>query len=89
MSLLIDRDQIQRVRDSGAHTLLFVSENSDVPIPGPESIQVTGTTTTMPASLERARERLLSLRQNLIDSGVRPLSADELQREINESRGRS
>lgn len=89
MSLLIDPDKIRQVFNSGAHTLLFTSENSEVvPIPTPESIQVNGTTTAMPASLERSRERLLSLRQSLIDGGAKPLSAVELEREIDETRGR-
>jgi hypothetical protein len=86
--LTINPDKVRQAMNSGGG-FMVMAEHLEPKPPGPESAQVHGTITAMPASLERARERLLALRQNLIASGVRPLSADELEREIDETRGRS
>jgi hypothetical protein len=53
------------------------------------SVHVYSTTNAMPIDMERARERLLFLRQRLIASGIKPLSEEELARTIEETRGRS
>ncbi len=45
-------------------------------------------TPVIPPDLERARERVLSLRQHLIDMGETPLSPDDLEQKIDETRGR-
>jgi hypothetical protein len=55
----------------------------------PVSVRVYSTTTELPVDMQRARDRLLLLRQRLIENGVKPLSGEELERSINETRGRS
>jgi hypothetical protein len=45
-------------------------------------------TPALPPDSERARERVLNLRQLLIDGGSRPLSPDDLDLKIDEIRGR-
>jgi len=45
-------------------------------------------TPMVPPELERARERVLNLRQRLADAGVRPFGTDELEAKIDEIRGR-
>lgn len=52
------------------------------------TVEVHSAVTAMPADFERARTRLLSLRHSLIKRGVDPLSADDLERKIDETRGR-
>ena len=49
---------------------------------------VYSTVAGLPADVERSRARLLALRQRIIESGVKPLSADDLDRYIDETRGR-
>jgi hypothetical protein len=44
--------------------------------------------TEIPPDVARARADLLSLRQQMIEAGKKPLTPDELDREIDEIRGR-
>jgi len=85
----INSDKIKQALNSDSLKCILTCEHLEPRVPGPESVEVYGTISALPASSERARDRLLSLRQNLIDSGVKPLSVEELQREINDTRGRS
>jgi len=56
--------------------------------PSPDSVRTESTVSGLPESAQRARQRLLSLRQSLIASGVTPLTPDELDQEIDKTRGR-
>lgn len=50
---------------------------------------VTSTVSGIPPEVERYRDRVLSLRQHIIDKGERPASSpEELERIIDETRGR-
>jgi hypothetical protein len=42
----------------------------------------------LPPDLEKEREQLMALRQSAIDAGMRPLSFDDLDKLIDEIRGR-
>jgi hypothetical protein len=42
----------------------------------------------LPPDVEKARERLMALRQRAIESGMRPVSFDALETLIDETRGR-
>jgi hypothetical protein len=53
------------------------------------AMRVTGTVSGTPPEVERYRDRVLSLRQQIIDRGERPASSpEELERMIDETRGR-
>lgn len=54
----------------------------------PSGVGVVSTVVSMPLDTERARTRLLTLRQRLVERGNAPLSDDELDRHIAETRGR-
>ncbi len=49
---------------------------------------VNSMTPVVSPDLERARERILKLRKHLIDTGLPPLSPDELEEKIDETKGR-
>jgi hypothetical protein len=55
----------------------------------PVSAHVYSTATGLPIDMENARRRLVLLRQRLIATGVNPLPEAELERTIDETRGRS
>ena len=55
----------------------------------PPTAEVHSTATLVSPDVERARRLLLTLRERVIENGRKPLSADELEREIDETRGRS
>lgn len=58
-------------------------------INGPVTAEVFGSVSVVvPPEFEKARERLLTLRRHLEEKGEKFLSADELDREIDEARGR-
>jgi len=52
----------------------------------PVSAHIYSTVTEMPVDMERARARLLSLRRSLIAKGVQPLSREEFERSISDTR---
>ena len=54
----------------------------------PPTADVYSTATGMPPDVERARARLLALRRRLIESGASPLSSEDLERHMDETRGR-
>ena len=90
MLLLIDTnkiaEQLKHVQTSYVVTpcdIEIQSVNYAIP-----TVEVNGMAITMPPELERARARLMSLRQSLIARGIEPLSADDLDRKIDETRGR-
>jgi len=60
---------------------------------GPEYMELTtdvsGTVFALPQDLKEAQNRLLALRQRLISEGNKPVSGDDLDQIIAESRGRS
>lgn len=55
----------------------------------PPSAEVHSMVTEVSPELERARERLLALRQRIIDEGRSPLSPEELEEQIGQARGRT
>src|SRR6266849_10288077 len=57
----------------------------EFPIP---MVNASSAVMTLPPDLEKSTQRLIELRQRLIASGSKPLSADELERLIDETRGR-
>ena len=65
------------------YNLGFVEIHHELP-----TTDVYSMTPVMPPDLERARERILNLRQHLIDTGSLPLSPDDLEQKIDETRGR-
>lgn len=80
-------EQLGRSRPSYTVTacnLEVAAGDSDQP-----STTVVSTVVAMPPELELARERLIRLRQNLIQRGQPLLSAEDLDRELDETRGRS
>ncbi len=89
--LLIDEDKVRE--QSERVTVSYVVSPHNVE--GPEMAYEVPTThlaslaMTLPPDVEKARERLLALRQRLIDAGNRPLSPEELEEVIAETRGRS
>jgi hypothetical protein len=91
MLLSIDPEKVrEQLATPPAYTVTWSSKLETPPIHyDPVSVNIYSTTTAMPIDMERARARLLSLRQSLIESGVKPLSTENLEREIDETRGRS
>ena len=90
MLLSIDPEKIRKQLATPAIYTITSGNLETQPISyEPETVKVYTTTTAMPVDMERARERLLLLRQRLIASGVKPLSEEELERTIDETRGRS
>ncbi|MCX6633834.1 MAG: hypothetical protein NT090_01870 [Acidobacteria bacterium] len=63
-------------------------EPMQIPIP-PPTAEIYSMTPLMPPDLQKARERLLFLRERVIEGGQRTLSPTELTQEIDETRGRS
>jgi len=91
MLLSIDQNKIaaQLAQEHPAYTVTICKiEIPDLRYELP-TVDVNTAVTAMPPDLERARERLLLLRQRIIDRGLSPLSNDELDREIGDTRGRS
>ena len=90
MFLSIDPEKVkEQLATPAAYTITSGNLETQPVQYEPVSVQVYSTTTAMPVDMERARERLLLLRQRLIASGVKPLSEVELERTIDETRGRS
>lgn len=89
MLLLIDPKKIEEALRKTPPSYVISPCNVEIAVPRYENpaVYVGSTVTTMSPELERSRERVLSLRQHLIDSGRQPLSPDALEREINETRG--
>jgi hypothetical protein len=58
----------------------FNVETAVMAPPESPSTDVYSTVAGLPPDVERVRARLFALRQRVIDSGVKPLSADELDR---------
>jgi hypothetical protein len=93
MLLSIDLDRVKKKLREPPVELTLASANLEptgppLESPSAESVRVHSTVTGLPDSLQRARQRLLLLRQSLIASGVSPLTPDELEREIDKTRGR-
>jgi hypothetical protein len=81
-------DQLRMARPTYVVTTCNV-EAIAMSAPQPSGISIFSTVVAMPPDLERARARLLTLRQRLIASGESPLSALDLDRQLDETRGRS
>jgi hypothetical protein len=67
--------------------------NLEIATPPPEpeipAMRITSTMSGTPPEVERYRDRVLSLRQQIVDRGERPASSpEELERIIDEARGR-
>ena len=90
MLLLIDQNKIDAQLAETQPTYTVTPVNLETPTIRYElpAVDVNSAVTAMPADLECVRARLLSLRQTLIERGVEPLSADDLERKIDETRGR-
>jgi hypothetical protein len=90
MTLLINPNKVKRQLKIGKP--LYLVSSYSVPtrnIPcAPPTADVHGTVAAISPDVERARERMLTLRQNIIDGGRAPLSPDALEQEIDETRGR-
>lgn len=91
MLLSIDPEKVRRELAASLPYTVTSATNFETPVPSCEAVSthICSTTTAMPADIERARDRLLTLRQRLIEKGNRPLSREALEREIDETRGRS
>ena len=91
MSFSIDQKKIDAELAKTPPAYTVTPCNLEIPSVSYElpTVNVNSAVTAMPPGLERARERFLILRQRIIDRGSSPLSNDELDREIDETRGRS
>ena len=82
MLLSIDPDKV-REQLATPMTYTVTSTNLETQPPAyyePVSARAYSTTPAMPVDMERGRERLLLLRQRLIERGVKTLSGEELDR---------
>jgi hypothetical protein len=90
--LVIDQKKVEEELAATERSYTVTSSNLDAdivrPYAEPAGTQVYSTVEALPADSERSRARLLALRQRIIDSGVQPLSPDDLDRCIDETRGR-
>ena len=88
MSLSINfqkvREELAKAEDF-RNAVPITVENVEIAMP---SAEIHGTLSVIPPEFERARERLLTLRQSLINRGEKFLSADDLDKGIDETRGR-
>ena len=90
MLLSIDQEKIDKQLEVTKTPCIVTScnlETENIPYQNPP-MHVGSSMTGMPPDLIRARDRVLTLRQRLIDRGQQPLSPDALEREIDETRGR-
>ena len=91
MVLTIDQNKVdeQLANTVAAYTVTLRNLNvSAVPPAEPPPTQVYGTVAGFPADFERARARLVALRQRVIQGGAPMLSGDDLDRYIEETLGR-
>jgi len=90
MLLSIDKDKINELLANTPRSYIVTSSHMETAQieTEPPSISVHGTTSNLPFDVVKSKERLLSLRSRIIESGAHLLDADELRREINESKGR-
>jgi len=90
MLLLIDEKKIQDELARTTPTYAVVASNLEIPIAGypPPVVSVSSAVMTLSPDMEKARQRVMERRQRLIESGSKPLSAEELERVIDETRGR-
>ena len=91
MSFSIDTAKVQA--SIRAIQPLYLVASCNIPLPAPHDVQVldvsvVSTVLAVPPGLERARTRLLALRQQLLESGQKPFSSSGLDRELDETRGR-
>jgi hypothetical protein len=91
MLLSIDSEKVKEQLAKTSPAYIVTPSNLEPPIEMTyelPSAEVHGTLSGMPPDLERAHERLWALRNRIIHSGRKPLSPQELEREIDETRGR-
>ena len=92
MLLSIDSEKIreQLALDGEPAYTVTASNLESVPVkePPPSPVNIVSVVMTIPPDLEMARARLLALRQRLFAGGQTPLSGDQLDRELNSTRGR-
>jgi hypothetical protein len=86
MWLSIDPEKVkEQIAKSPAYVVTSASNFEPPTVPyDPVSAEIHSTTSAIPADMERARARLLALRQSII----KPPASDDLDREIDEIRGR-
>jgi hypothetical protein len=89
MSLSINSSKIEEELSRTDKTYaVYCRQLDSLPIePEEPSVSVFGTVSKIPYDVERSKERLLSLRKQIVESSAPLLDAEELQREINEIRG--
>lgn len=91
MSLRIDLTKVQEqlARAVGSRNVFtpqsICPEQPNLALP---TAEIFSTLSGMPPHLEQAHQRLLGLRQRIIEAGFEPLSAADLNHEIDEIRGR-
>lgn len=93
MSLSIDQSKVnEQLAKSPPAYVVSPCNLEIVTVPPQAEIPATNVTSTIggvPPEVERYRDQVLSLRQHLIDKGEHPASSpEELERIINETRGR-
>jgi hypothetical protein len=89
--LMIDENKVREKLAAATPAYVATACNLEMPLPKyyPElEIKVSGAAMTLPPDAERARNRLIELRQRLIESGSKELSGEELQRTFDETCGR-
>jgi hypothetical protein len=90
MSLLINSQKVrERLEDAQRFFNLPLSaENVEHIEPTMPTAEIYGTLSIIPREFEKSRERLLALRQHLVGKGQKLLSDEELDKEIDDTRGR-
>lgn len=83
MYLSIDPRKVAKQLENNSPAYVVTPYNLD-----PEPVEyelptadICSVTLAMPPELERARERVLALRQQIVDRGVAPLSAADIERQ--------
>jgi hypothetical protein len=71
-----------------AYTITSLNMEGPKVVYEPVAVEVHSVTTSLSPEAERSRTRLITLREQLLASGTKPLSPEELEREIDETRGR-
>ena len=91
MLLSIDRAKVEERLRAATPTYVVTPCNLEPLSVGEAQSPATGIVSTvvaMPPDLERARARLLALRERVIAAGHLPLSSAQLDAELDEARGR-
>jgi hypothetical protein len=93
MSFLIDSAKVAALLAATAPSPSYIVTPVNMPEVGTPTLEapradVQSTVSTPPTELIEAHRRLSILRQRLRDKGIAPLSEEDLDREIDDARGR-